>query len=306
MEKLIYHFKVLRDSGVTYPNRSEIDSLHLRFMTSRKEAMEPRILILVLAVDKEPWSSIEIEGQNLTWKMSPPPNIEIFRYVGSKNFHGLSGVKNAFWESIQWMSRTISLRNLLVPKWFLDRALIRTKLRLTHLDRSNGVIRTSVPEGFSTIGLKTLEVLQFAFENFDFEFIYRTNVSSYLDLPKLNSFISQQSRREFYGGFIGSSGKTQFASGSGYFLSRDLVSKVLQNRNLWDHREFDDVALGKLISNFRDVGIQRIERVDLRSISDVQELSPQGSGGVFHYRCKMKNPLDSIAMMEKLDVVLHS
>ncbi len=43
---------------------------------------EPKILVLILAINKDPWRTIEIDGQDPTWKNLCPGNIQILRYIG--------------------------------------------------------------------------------------------------------------------------------------------------------------------------------------------------------------------------------
>lgn len=106
---------------------------------------------------------------------------------------------------------------------------------------------SKTPEGLYNIGYKTLNLFEYLINNYDFDYIFRTNSSSYINIEKLLNFITNKPKENFYSGVIGNSKGTKFASGSGYFLSKDVVKIVIDNKHEWDHKLIDDVSLGKLL-----------------------------------------------------------
>jgi len=93
-------------------------------------------------------------------------------------------------------------------------------------------IYTIYDEGLYGIGYRTLEMLEILYEKFDFDYIFRTTLSSYVDMEKLTEFLTDKPKNNFYcGGFVSHDG-IPFCSGSGYFLSRDLVKLILDNKHL--------------------------------------------------------------------------
>ena len=122
-------------------------------------------------------------------------------------------------------------------------------------------------------------------------------MSSYLNLVGLQQFIEDKPRDFFYGGAIGNHQGINFASGCGYFISRDLVNQVLEKRELWDHNLIDDVALGKLLTRDLNVDIHDVKRMDLDSPDlDLDQINDNQSD-IFHYRCKASNPNTTIKIM---------
>jgi hypothetical protein len=111
-------------------------------------------------------------------------------------------------------------------------------------------------DGFETLGKKTLMAINWVNENYNYEYIYRSNLGAYVNPSKLLKFLDDKPKTNFYCGIIG---KTEnyfglsvtFASGSGYFLSKDVVEILLRNKSLWMHHIIDDVALGDLLSKFK-------------------------------------------------------
>jgi len=136
------------------------------------------------------------------------------------------------------------------------------------------------PEGLRNVGHKTLKMYQYVLENFDFDYVYRTNSSSYIDIEKLQSFVKDKPMEKFYCGVIGRGVKgIKFASGSGYFISKDLVGVVLKNKSKWQHGFIDDVALGLLLNNYK---IYPADRFDLNNIEKIDT-------NYYHYRVKTPN-----------------
>ena len=121
----------------------------------------------------------------------------------------------------------------------------------THFDNVN--LYLECVDDFNGLGQKTLLAFDFVLQNFDFEYIYRSNLGAFVDVTKLLSFLKDKPKDSFYCGVIGTdtyyfNKEVKFASGSGYFLSKDLVKLVSDNKHLWPHHAVDDVALGYLMS----------------------------------------------------------
>lgn len=110
-------------------------------------------------------------------------------------------------------------------------------------------------DGFYNIGLKTILAFDWVRNNYEFDYIYRSNLGAFVYPDKLLQFIENKPKEKFYCGIPGKDTyylgrEVNFASGSGYFLSKDLVNLVVENKELWNHSIVDDVALGDLLSNF--------------------------------------------------------
>jgi hypothetical protein len=139
-----------------------------------------------------------------------------------------------------------------------------------------------VPDDLAHVGEKTIACFEHVLDSRAFDIVFRTNCSSYVDLPNLRAFVDARRPRErFYAGVLGEHEETAFASGSGYFLTRDLVELVVAHADEWDHSQLDDVALGKLL---RSHGIAPVSapRQDVRGLPDLERLDTSH----FHFRCK--------------------
>src|SRR4051794_24533201 len=79
-----------------------------------------------------------------------------------------------------------------------------------------------VPDDLLNAGRKTIVCFDHVLRNREFDLVFRTNCSSYVDLLNLRAYAAEHAReRGFYSGAIGQRGELAFASGSGFFLSRD-------------------------------------------------------------------------------------
>jgi hypothetical protein len=82
---------------------------------------------------------------------------------------------------------------------------------------------------------KTASALKFIHNKFDYDYIYRCCAGSYIHQGRLLKFLRPQPRRRFYCGRLGKE-RIIFASGSGYFLSKDLLGLVAsKNEQLLRH-----------------------------------------------------------------------
>jgi hypothetical protein len=139
-------------------------------------------------------------------------------------------------------------------------------------------------ESFENIGYKTLDSFEYIYDNFEFDYIFRTNSSSYVNIDKMLKFLEDKNREKFYCARVNTEVKSGiiFGSGSGYFLSKDVVKLVLEISDKWNHNLIDDVALGKLLLE-SDIKIFPSKRFDINNLNsiDVSRFIDH-----FHFRCK--------------------
>jgi hypothetical protein len=148
----------------------------------------------------------------------------------------------------------------------------------------DGELLLPVSDELRDVGRKTLAAFEWAVSNRDFDLVFRTNSSSYVDLINLRQYAHEHGRDcRFYGGFLGLFDKLPFASGSGYFLSRDLVELVLEYGGEWRHDwdDADDAALADVLAR-RGVTPEPAPRVDYRSPKDARWVDTSQ----YHFRCR--------------------
>lgn len=128
---------------------------------------------------------------------------------------------------------------------------------------TGNTIFTTTEESLENCGKKTLHAFEMIY-NFEFDYLFRTNSSSYIDKLNLLSFVATQPNTNFYCGIIGNHNGINFCSGSGYFLSRDVFDLTMKHKDEWDHQFIDDVSLGKLLTS-KGINLKNAKRVDLLS-----------------------------------------
>lgn len=141
------------------------------------------------------------------------------------------------------------------------------------------------------MGDKTIKSFEWMLENTDFEYLFRTNTSSYFSYSNLLSYIEKNfgDKKYVYAGKIhttndSSGNSVNFASGSGYILNRNTVKKIVENQKHWEHEYWDDVSLGLLLRklNLKPIDAQRfdIEGNPYKQKIDINQ---------YHYRCRIDN-----------------
>lgn len=152
-------------------------------------------------------------------------------------------------------------------------------------------IYTNTPEGINNCGIKTLSCFE-KIKDFNFDYIFRTNSSSYIDKEMLKEYLNDKPRTNYYSGDgIGDFNGYKFASGCGYIISRDIFDLIIKEKNNWDHNFIDDVSLGILL-NKHNILPTLSPRYDV-----VNDLIPNN---YYHYRLKTNNRKYDIQNMYKI------
>jgi len=154
---------------------------------------------------------------------------------------------------------------------------------------------------------KTVEALSFFLGSGDeYDYVWRTNLSSVLDFEGLERFLSSLNQPNgLYAGYIGKalfgdhnlkggglgerSSPTFFASGAGFLMSRDVAMYLVSNRDSLRWDLIDDVAIGALLEP--RFGLMHLERCWVQSEHIVAEKD------VFHFRCESYQHLRTVEFM---------
>lgn len=151
------------------------------------------------------------------------------------------------------------------------------------------------------MGLKTIIAFEWMLENSDFNYLFRTNTSSYVSVYNLNQFIENnfQEQEFVYSGLLHSTNdkykkKIDFASGSGFLLNRKTVELVVEKQDEWDHQYWDDVSLALLLRKY-DIIPQQGFRFDVTGNVYKQSLDLKN----YHFRCRIDNHYGYPRYLEK-------
>lgn len=142
--------------------------------------------------------------------------------------------------------------------------------------------------------------LKKAFQNvmhLEWDFIFRTNSSSYIDKKRLLNFAQTLPIENCYCGFTVSCHNINFASGCGFFISRDHVNKLIKNMD--EHSTFpgDDVYTSAMLGQKITPGatLMEIWFEDGETIKDKMSTINFTDTYPYHYRCKSPIKSDEVS-----------
>jgi hypothetical protein len=179
---------------------------------------------------------------------------------------------------------------------------------------------------------KTIEAIRAIGLNYDF--VWRTNLSSVLDFDGLirycngvsrshdvlqmsrhsvhkHDVLYESNKKVLYAGYIGLApieaefdSHIRFASGSGFLLSREAVQYLLDNAesslsatSLLRRDLIDDVAIGALLEP--QFGIVHLDRCRMKT--GEENIARMVELGIFHFRCETYQHERTVEFMNKVD-----
>lgn len=158
------------------------------------------------------------------------------------------------------------------------------------------------------IGVKTLKAIEWVNENLEFDFVFRTNTSSYINIENLLIYIEKIANRD---GFI-YDGKlmklpanetrkeVNFISGAGILMNKNTIDLLIQEKSNFNKNEWDDVALGMILQENGVVATSG-KRFDILGNIFKYEIDKDN----YHFRCRIDNHYGYPRYLEKY-VILHT
>lgn len=176
------------------------------------------------------------------------------------------------------------------------------------IEGTNTILCKGVEE-YHTIYSKTLKAFK-AIQGKNFDYVLRTNSSSFIHFDNLLKYLSTAPSNNFYSGALipyhTSNLGLEFITGSGYILSKDLLLKVIQNETHWEPQYPDDVGLGKLL---KELNVVPTPKAWLK-VSDIPgENINEKIEDAFHLRCKIETRYDietQCYMMQELTRLIYA
>lgn len=128
----------------------------------------------------------------------------------------------------------------------------------------NNILKLNIPSSQEFVNEKGLKAFEWILENIEFDVVFRCTTTIYLNIDNLINFLDDKKMINFYSGVthtfphyeVPEEDKLLFLSGAGCFFSRDVVQKLIDNKNQYDFSLNDDVAIGKLLVRNLGVPIQ--------------------------------------------------
>jgi hypothetical protein len=129
---------------------------------------------------------------------------------------------------------------------------------------------------------KTIKSINYCINNFDFDYIYRTNLSTVLNLDKLYEY-TQNNKVNYAGKIYGN-----FISGSGILLSKEACTKLSNDKSLIDNEIIDDVSIGNVLNKY-----YKMENINFYHVKDLNDeiLHHKNlkdiDNKIFQFRCRI-------------------
>ena len=158
---------------------------------------------------------------------------------------------------------------------------------------SDGELVVEASSSSYDIGYKNFKAFEWVLKNFEFDYLYRTNTSSFLNLSNLEKHIQkiQNTRSDLlYNGKIlnltksDSNKKIKFVSGSGILFSKKSIELLTKHQQSFNHNEWEDVAIGLLGEELKIVPTEG-SRFDIEG-NIFKQSTPLDE---YHYRCRIDN-----------------
>jgi len=146
---------------------------------------------------------------------------------------------------------------------------------------------------------KTIESMKYLL-NEDFNFIFRTNMSSVVDFNKLYNLLKYYDKD--YSGVIGNyNNNIRFASGAGILLSKHMCNFLVNNCRILNYDLIDDVSIGELAQN-NNITIYPLTRFEAYNYEiDISQINEEKIQDYYHFRCKSNiNTSNTIILMDKI------
>lgn len=160
----------------------------------------------------------------------------------------------------------------------------------TVLNKNNLIVKSG--RRADEIGYKNFEAFEWTIKNENFDFLYRTNTSSYINIQNLEYYISKYRNNPgfIYDGIImniknkNDDTCIKFVSGSGILFSKKTVEVLINNKSEYNHSLWEDVAIGELL-NKNGIFPTEGKRYDIQGNIYKEDVDLNH----YHYRCRIDN-----------------
>jgi hypothetical protein len=150
--------------------------------------------------------------------------------------------------------------------------------------------------------IKTIESIKYLLENEEFDFIFRTNMSSVVHLNKFYNLLNNYEKD--CSGVIGIHDNIKFASGAGMLFSRNLCYHLINNKLSLNYNLIDDLSIGLFLQN-SNIQIFPLTRFEVYNYeNNVNQITKEMIQNYYHFRCKSDSDSNKTLLMMKKIVEL--
>ncbi len=248
-----------------------------------------RIAFLIIGTNQNPWRRIYLRGQLPTWISQLDEN-ETHLVIYSDSSMGTSHPNKHNGLKIDFTNK--ENKNVKIsPAVFISR----------HEASFNGA------SGFGAILNSTLSGFDHVLKNFNPDYIVRTNISSYWNLPEFRILMECAPKSNYFAGVTGKVKRGNFVSGAGMIMSKDVARLFVDSASKFDTSYIDDMSFG-LVAQKLKIRMTNLSRVDIANKEDVKNLSENILNSTFHFRCKSQIKIGDRTIRQDVSIMkkLHS
>lgn len=173
-----------------------------------------------------------------------------------------------------------------------------------NIPKENIIITNTKEDTIPGILKKTIISMQYIVNNYDYDFFFRTNLSSFLIIENLIKIKNNLPSNNVFAGVLGK----DFVSGSGFWLSKDVVNYILENKSSINYSIIDDVAIGRFLLTLIPMDKRiKLERYDIdyvnpnRNIKNIENILLEIKNNKhYHIRLKKSNRNEDIEIVKYL------
>ncbi len=266
--------------------------------------MTNSLLVAVSQGNTEPWLTIWKEGQEKTWIKSKVRNVDVIHFK-SKSTPSIIQEIDRFHEKNRYKKR--------IGLWQgrIDKIITKTishRIPKYSFSYENSLLTVNSWSTYQLQGRRFIALYDWFIRQTDYEFLFTTNTSSYINKKNLSNLIQKFDNRDLiYAGYLlPEDQKQQFVSGAGTLLSRGCIELIVDNWDKFKFNTLEDVSHGELMRELCVTPIP-LSRVELASIDAVADLSSSVLTEEFHFRCKSPAvPREDVQIMTQLHLRVNN
>ena len=234
-----------------YTNHSGLTRILNIESSLRKESaiVTPRVMILISTSSGKPFQKIRVNGQESTW---------------IKTVHNFPTVEYRYLTSTDSVKSTVTSREETHTK---PDTVVEPSRFNKLVDETETELQFESSGGWESILSNSLSGMQWALSNSSFDFLIRTNVSSYWDIGFTLELLNKLPKSSLYAGQRVFALGTELIEGSGIIFSRDVVEEICKGITDIDANTMDDVAFGRFLA-YKEIPLTHIPRLWVRTLFD--------------------------------------
>jgi hypothetical protein len=114
-------------------------------------------------------------------------------------------------------------------------------------ENTDKIIYFPIEESLFSMGEKTLQAYEWALNNKEFDYIARVNASCYVNKKELIKHIQTLPDKNVFAGLEVTDTPKWVWGGGQYIISKDIIKKIIDNRDLWNHKVMEDKGVSYLL-----------------------------------------------------------